>query len=195
MLVSVSLYAQLEKVNINDIKSIELAEPVPHNIIDITYSSRGYSNIYANVYLNITTREIRANDYSLKMGIQIRKNGDSSFNGNININNKFLWININKVSSSFQLSNIDGYLRADKWGENYSISGNIKDQSGKYNYINLNAFKRFSDEFSFAINSAGINIYFDRFTVTGNFNDSIYSNRTIAYIISIVFAAELDGIK
>ncbi|HOJ87107.1 MAG TPA: hypothetical protein PLN68_09300, partial [Elusimicrobiales bacterium] len=80
-----------------------------------------------------------------------------------------------------------------RWGESYDITGNVKDENGKYKYINLTVFKRFSDEFSFAINTGGLNIYFDKYSVNGNFDETVYSKKIVSYIISMVLTVEADN--
>ncbi|MBP7795970.1 MAG: hypothetical protein KA059_04250 [Elusimicrobiales bacterium] len=195
MVMSLSLYAQFEDISLNDIKSYELVNPVPKMVLDQKYSNKSYSNIYANLYIDDKVKEITAYDYSIRLDIKLRKESNETFTGSINVDNKFSWITIHKYSQSFELSNVDGSLRASKWGDNYSISGNIRNNTGGYKYINLNLYKRFSDEFSFMINSGGINLYFDKYVLNGNFDDSVYSKKTIAYLMSVVFAIELDTLK
>ncbi|MEF3280591.1 MAG: hypothetical protein K6357_06465 [Elusimicrobiota bacterium] len=148
-----------------------------------------------NVYFNESIKEISGYDYSKRIEVNLRKAFEGEFNGSVNVENKFEWINIRKFGDSISFSNASGNLNANKWGDNYSISGNIKGEDGKYKYISLTVYKRFSDEFSFAINSYGINIYFDKYSVNGNFDETLYSKKTIAYITSMIFAIEIDSIK
>lgn len=116
------------------------------------------------------------------------------FNANIRVDNSFEYLNIRKFSNAFEFSNHNGNLRLARWGENYDLTGMLKDKDGKYKYIDLVVYKRFSDEFSFAINSNGINMYFDRYSISGNFNETYYSKNMIAYIVTMVLSISVNDL-
>lgn len=187
------LYAQFDNINITKIKNIE-GIVNPEMNIDLKYS-KSYTNIWMNVYINQSIKEVNAYDYSKQIEVKLRKVFDTQFDGDINVDRKFEFLNIRKLSNAYEFSNYNGYMRIARWGENYDISGNVKDENGKYKYVNLTLFKRFSDEFSFAINSSGITLYFDKYSINGNFDENVYTKKTVAYIISSVLAVYADNIS
>jgi len=189
------VFAQFEDINIAKIKEVEVEGVSNPGLAIDTKSSRTYTNIWMSVYVNEAGKEIRGYDYSKRIEVDIRKIFDNEFNGSIMVDNKYEWVNPSKFGDSISFSNAGTYLNANKWGDNYSFSGNVKDEDGKYHYVNLTLYKRFSDEFSFVIQSGGIYLTFDRNSVNGDFDESQYPKKVIAYIISVVFTIEADTIK
>ncbi|HOL63360.1 MAG TPA: hypothetical protein PK103_08360 [Elusimicrobiales bacterium] len=185
------VFGEFEGTNITKIKELDNISN-PKLIIDAKYS-KAYTNIWMNVYINESMKEINAYDYSKQMEIRLRKVFDTNFEANLNVDRKFEYLNIRKFSNAYEFSNYNGNLRIARWGESYDITGNVKDENGKYKYINLTVFKRFSDEFSFAINTGGLNIYFDKYSVNGNFDETVYSKKIVSYIISMVLTVEADN--
>ncbi len=189
------LYSQFEGVKITRIKDVELKNPVPKLAIDNKYSKKSYDNLWLNIYFNESLKEVRGYDYSKRIEIEVKKAGEGNFSGNVKVDYKYEWLTIRKTGNSYNLLSTFANLRADKWGEHYSISGNVRDENGKYNYINFTAYKRFSDEFSYYISQGGLTLYFDKNSVNGNFNDEMYSKKAIAYIIALMFSIQIDNIK
>jgi len=56
-------------------------------------------------------------------------------------------------------------------------------------------FKRFDDGFSFNISGTGLYLNVDRYDISGNFDETIYSKKILGYILSTILAIEANNIK
>lgn len=173
---------------------------IPQNIpilpkIDAKYSSKAYS--YVNMYINVSPymKEIRGNDYKNGIDVTVREAYKGRFDANIRVDGKYESFSISDYNGYLTFSNAYGNLRASRTGDNYYVNGNIRGDDGKYYYVNATIYKKYADEYSYDLNSTGINLDFSKYSVNGNFNDQFASKKVVAYLISMVFSMQIQNIK
>jgi len=184
---------EIEDFRISDIKQAKIEIPAPKMEID---KSKNNAYLWFHTYINESIKEISGYDYSTRIDIRVRKVFDDQFQADIRVNNNYEWVTIRKVfNKDFDISGSAGYVNAREWGGNYNISGNLRDENGKYQYLNLTMFKRFDDGFSFNISANGLYLNVDKNDISGNFDETIYSKKVLGYILSTILAIEANNIK
>ncbi len=159
------------------------------------YSSKTYAFMDMSVSISIPMKEIRGNDFRNKIEIILRKSFNNRFDGFLSIDGKHESFYLSCYSGVFFLSTPYGSLRANLYGQNYYINGSVKNDEGRYQYINLTVYKRYFDDYSYEISETGLDLDFSSYSVGGNFNDEMYSKRVVSYIITMVFAFQLENVS
>ncbi|MCX7642001.1 MAG: hypothetical protein N2Z20_05140 [Elusimicrobiales bacterium] len=189
-LIKLSLMNEINMSNLRNIEISQIKNISPR--VDLKYTSKMYS--YLNMYINKITsiKEIKGADYRNGIEVSIKKVYDGRFDGNIRIDGRYEMISYLNYSSYLSIHSSYGNLRASKTGDNYYINGSIRSDDGKYNYINVAAYKKYNDEYSYNVNGTGLSLDFSNYSVTGNFNEQMYSKRAIAYLIGMIFCLQLE---
>jgi len=156
-----------------------------------TAQTRQYTSLWMSVWNNVSFKEVQAQDFMAKIDVRVRKVFDGQFDVDSRVDNNFDWAVIRKIfNNDYQLSGSGAFLSMNEWGGNYNISGNMT-ENGRTKCINLTMFKRF-DEFSFNINSRGLNLYIDKTSINGSFDTREYSKKAVAAVVAFALAVQAE---
>lgn len=156
-----------------------------------TAQTRQYTSLWMSVRNNVSFKEVQARDFAARIDVTVRKVFDGRFNVDLRVDNSFEWATIRKpFNNDYRLSGAGMFLNMDEWGGNYNISGNIT-ENGQTKYINLTMHKRF-DEFSFNVNSYGLNLQIDKTSINGSFETGQYSKKAVAAVVAFALAVQAE---
>ena len=185
----------LVSLRASDLKQQEITVPAP--VAQKTESAvtigqaRVYTNLWMNINNNVSMKEVEAQDYMAGIDVTVRKVFDNQFDVNCRVDNKYEWATIRKSGNTdYQLSGSGMFLSMDEWGGNYNISGNVT-ENGQTKYLNLTMYKSF-DDFSFSVNSFGLNLTINKNSINGSFDTAQYSKSAVAAVVTFALAVQAD---
>ncbi len=191
-LASSSYAFELQTLGSADIKASEITAPVPSPAsVPDAPALKQYQNLWMNLYTNPSWKEATASDYSAGIEVRVRKVFDTMFNADVRVDMKSEYLNLNKFGTNFSLSGTGMNLNMDEWGGNYNISGSVLGADNQYKYVNLTLYKGF-DNYSFNVNGMGLNMNISQYGINGNYDDTQYSKRAVAAIVTMALAAQVD---
>lgn len=191
-LASSSYAFELQTLGSADIKASGITAPVPSPAaVPAAPALKQYQNLWMNVYTNPSWKEATANDYSAGIEVRVRKVFDTMFNADVRVDMKSEYLNLNKFGTNFSLSGSGMNLNMNEWAGNYNISGNVMGAGNQYNYVNLTLYKGF-DAYSFNVSGFGLNMNVSRYGINGNYDDTQYSKKAVAAIVTMALAAQVD---
>ncbi|MCX5785452.1 MAG: hypothetical protein NTX59_07170 [Elusimicrobia bacterium] len=185
----------LVSLKASDIKQQEISVPAPvaqkAEPAVKTEQTRAYTNLWMNINNNVSMKEVEAQDYMARIDVTVRKVFDSQFDVNCRVDNNYQWATVRKSgNTNYQLSGSGMFLSMDEWGGNYNISGNVT-ENGQTKYLNLTMYKSF-DEFSFNVNSYGLNLSINKTGINGSFDTTQYSKTAVAAVVTFALAVQAD---
>jgi len=187
-LASSSYAFELQTLKPADIKAAGIAVPAPGPAAPAV---RQYQNLWMSVYSDPSWKEVSANDYAAGIEVRVRKVFDTMFNAEIRTGAAGDSVSINKFGGSFSLSGSGMSLNMNEWGGNYNISGSVTEAGNQTKYVNLTLYKGF-DDYSFSASGMGMNMNVSRLSISGNYDDTQYSKKALAAVVTLALTAQAD---
>ncbi len=175
-----------------DLSEIEITQPAATDAAsEIKTENKTYTHLYMSIYNNSSWQESTANDYSARIEVRVRKVFENQYDAYSRVDMDSSWDQIRKVfENSYQFSGSGTYLNMNEFGGSYSISGNVRDESGT-KYINVTLYKQY-DDFSYNVSGGGIYLNINKYSISGNFNTDQYSKKAVAAIVSLALAVQQE---
>jgi head-tail adaptor len=175
-----------------DLSEIEITQPTETSADSASKTeNKTYTNLYMSIYNNSSWKESTANDYSANIEVRVRKVFENQYDAYSRVDMDSSWDQIRKVfENSYQFSGFGTYLNMNEFGGSYSISGNVRDESGT-KFINVTLYKQ-SDNFSYYVSGSGIYLNINKHSINGNFDTEQYSKKAVTAIVSLALAVQQD---
>ncbi len=175
-----------------DLSEIEIIQPTATSAaLETKTNNKTYTNLYMSIYNNSSWQESTANDYSARIEVRVRKVFENQYDAYSRVDMDSSRDQIRKVfENSYQFSGMGTYLNMNEFGGSYSISGNVRNETGT-KYINITLHKQF-DDFSYNVSGGGIYLNINKHSISGNFDTKQYSKKAIAAIVSLALAVQQD---
>lgn len=184
-----SSYAfELQTLRSADINAAEITVPAA---APAAATQKQYQNLWMSVYSNPMWKEAQAGDYMAGIDVRVRKVFDTMFNADMRVDNNNEWVTLNKFGNGFSLSGTGMNLNMSERGGNYNVSGSVTGADNQTKFVNLTLFKGF-DSYSFNVSGMGLNMNISRNNISGNYDDTEYSKKAIAAIITLALTAQVD---
>lgn len=185
-----SSYAlELQPVKTADITGMEV--PAAAQAMPAAAVNRQYQNLWLSVYTNEAWRESEASDISSGLDVRVRKVSDGMFDVSARAGNATEWLNLSKFGSGFSLSGSGVNLNMNGWSGNFSVSGSVYGEDNKPQFISLSFFG--SGDYSYGISGAGLNLNVNRSGISGSYDDTRYSKKALAAVVTLALAAQVES--
>ncbi|HBA61669.1 MAG TPA: hypothetical protein DCZ92_12810 [Elusimicrobia bacterium] len=188
-LTSSSYAFDLQGIKAADIKNPGNSVPAASPAVS---ANKNYQSLWMSVYLNESFKESQASDFSQGIDVRVRKVFDTTFNVSVRAGNNYEWLSLNKFGSNFSLSGSGVNLSMNNWSGNYNVSGSVYGDDNKAQFVNLTLYKGF-DGYSYSVSGFGLNLNIGRNSISGSYDDTQYSKKALAAVITLALAAQVDN--
>jgi len=178
-----------QTVKAANIKNTEIPVPTAGPVVS---ADKQYQSLWMSVYLNESWKEAEASDYSQGIDVRVRKVFDTTFNVSVRAGNNSEWLNLNKFGSGFSLSGSGVSLNMNGWNGNYNVSGSVYGDDNQSQFVSLSLYKG-SDGYSYSVSGFGPNLNISRNGISGSYDDTQYSKKALACVITLALAAQVDN--
>ena len=156
-----------------------------------TEQTRHYTSLWMSIRNNVSLKAAEAQDFMARIDVRVRMVFDGRFDVDSRVDDNFEWATMRKIfNNGYQLSGSGTFLSMDEWDGDYNISGNVT-ENGRTEYINLTMHKRF-DDFSFNVNSCGLNLSINKTSINGGFEPKEYSKKAVAAVVAFALAVQAE---
>lgn len=166
------------------------AAEVPVPVSAPAAAARQYQSVWLSSFLNESWQEAEARGSSPDLDIRVRRTSKDMFDVSARMGGESSWLNLDKFGNNFSLSGDGVNLSMNGWNGNYNISGSVYGKDGKTQFVSATVFGCGGN--SYSVNAAGLNLNVSRGGISGSCDDAQYSDKALASVITLVLAAQVD---